>query len=155
MIDGTKSKLKELRYSVPQGSVLGPILYLLYTSPIGDIIKWHGLNYHLYADDTQLYLSFKSTQAEQPGSIAEIEACVSEIDSWMGCNKLKLNRGKTELLILSARHRPPPLIEYVDVSGEHIEPFCKEHWSYLRWAHVTRKACYQYLQGLFFPPQKH
>ena len=120
MIDGTKSKLKELRYSVPQGSVLGPIVYLLYTSPIGDIIKWHGLNYHLYADDTQLYLSFKSTQAEQPGSIAEIEACVSEIDSWMGCNKLKLNRGKTELLILSARYRPPPLIEYVDVSGEHI-----------------------------------
>ena len=111
MIDGTKSKMKELRYGVPQGSVLGPILYLLYTSPIGDIIKRHGLNYHLYADDTQLYLSFKPTHAEQPGSIAKIEACVSEIDSWMVCNKLKLNRGKTELLILNARHRPPPLID--------------------------------------------
>ena len=69
MIDGIKSKVKELRYGVPQGSALGPILYLLYTSPIGDIIRRHGLdNYHLYADDTQLYLSFKPTPAEQPGS---------------------------------------------------------------------------------------
>ena len=105
MIDGTNSEMKELGYGVPQGSVLGPILYLRYTSPIGDIIKRHGLNYHLYADDTLLYLSFKPTHAEQPGSIAKIEACVSQIDSWMVCNKLKLNRGKTELLILSARHR--------------------------------------------------
>ena len=64
MIDRTKSEMKELRYGVPQGSVLGPILYLLYTSPIGDIIKRHGRNYHLYAD-TQLYLSFKPNYAEQ------------------------------------------------------------------------------------------
>ena len=137
MINGIKSKVKELRYGVPQGSVLGPILYLLYTSPIGNIIRRHGLNYHLYADDTQLYLSFKSTRApaEQAGSISRIEACVSEIDSWMVSNKLKLNRGKTELLVLSARHRPPPSIEYIDVSGERIKPTSsatEEHWSYLR-----------------------
>ena len=80
MINGTKSEIKEHRYGVPQGSVLGPILNLLYTSPIGGIIKRQGLNYCLYADDTQLYLSFKPNYAEQRGSIAKIEACVSEID---------------------------------------------------------------------------
>jgi len=125
MIDGTKSEMKDLRYGVSQGSVLGPILFLLYTSPVGDIIKRHGLNCHLCADDTQLYLSFKPTYAEQRGSIAKIEGCVSEIDSWMVCN-----------------------LEWTTSSIS----YCQRHWSYLRRAHVTRKACYQYLQGLFFFP---
>ena len=157
MIDGTKSEMKELRYGVPQGSVLGPILYLLYTSPIGDIIKRHGLNYHLYAGDTQLYLSFKPTYVEQPGSIAKIETCVSEIDTWMVCNKLKLNRGKTELLILSARHRLPPLIDHVDVSGEQIEPSTSarnigvifdEHMSLEKHVTSTCKACFFHLRNI-------
>ena len=157
MIDGIKSKVKELHYGVPQGSVLGPIMYSLYTSPIGDIIRRHGLNYHLYVDDTQLYLSFKPTPAEQPGAVAKIEACVCEIDSWMLCNKLKLNRGKTELLILSTQHCPSPLIEYVDVSGEQIEPspstrnigvIVDEHMSLAK--HVTSicKACFFHLRNI-------
>lgn len=79
---------------VPQGSVLGPILFTLYASPLEDILAKHNMDFQSFADDTQLYLSCK--KAVDSSSI--IEVCVQDIRQWMIQNKLVLNDSKTEIL---------------------------------------------------------
>ena len=92
-----------LSFGVPQGSVLGPILFTLYTLPLGDIARELEIPRHFYADDSQLYVSF-SVKDEHDGSIAvgQLENCVKQIQNWMVVNKLKLNADKTELLLIAS-----------------------------------------------------
>ena len=58
-ISKTSSSECDLIYGVPQGSVLGSILFTCYTKPLGAIARERGLSLHMYADDTQLYIAFK------------------------------------------------------------------------------------------------
>ena len=108
-VKGETSYSMDLRCGVPQGSVLGPILYVLYTSPLGDIVKSHGLSCHFYADDIQLYCSFKLH--DQVASVQVIESCLNDVDAWMLANMLKLNRDKTELLVIGPKHKVNPPIK--------------------------------------------
>ena len=86
----------EGKYGVPHGSVLGPKLFTIYTSPIADIARRYGWNIHLYADDTQIYIALEtSSSTGEQVAIENIKACISEIRSWMLLNKLQLNYGKT------------------------------------------------------------
>ena len=122
-VEGQTSNCYDLKYGVPQGSVLGPMLFVLYTSSLADIIRQHGIDFHLYADDTQLYIVFKSSVDGQLDlAKSKIEACVPDIDEWMTSNMLKMNRDKTELLVLSARHLPQPPIFSVSVCSEVVTP---------------------------------
>ena len=86
----------ELKYSVPQGSVLGSILFTIYTTPLGKLIRRHGLAFHLYADDTKLYLAFKPSEPSSiDNSISRLEKHVEDIWAWMKLNLLKLNDDNT------------------------------------------------------------
>lgn len=90
-----------LQYGVPQGSILGPILFTLFISPLGDICRKYDIKFHSYADDQQLYCS---VDPKSPVSVAEavdnLQNCITEIRSWMRVNRLKLNDSKTEFIIL-------------------------------------------------------
>ena len=59
IIDGIQFEMNQLTCGVPQGSVLGPIEFCLYMLPVGTLLKYLKVQYHIYADDTQIYMSFK------------------------------------------------------------------------------------------------
>ena len=101
-IDKVTSDRLHLRYGVPQGSVLGPLLFVAYTLPLGSIARSHGVNIHMYADDTQLYVSLDvNDQDAMDTNIHKLETCIENIRTWMSSNKLKLNDEKTDIILVS------------------------------------------------------
>ena len=86
VIDGILSDFANLVCGVPQGSVLGPMKFCLYLLPLCAILKKHNIGYHIYADDTQLYISFNSK--EPLTSLTKLNNCIPDIRVWMIKNKL-------------------------------------------------------------------
>ena len=100
-IGNSNSEGKCLDSGVPQGSVLVPCKYCLYSKPIGEICCQHNLLYHCYADDTQVYIAIlpKETWLD---ALKKLEAHLVEISTWMCAN---MNQEKTELIIFNPKYK--------------------------------------------------
>lgn len=121
---GSHSRPRGLTCGVPQGSVLGPLLFVLYSADVVNIAAQYGVRIHAYADDLQTYASCAAT--DQQTATTRLLACIAEIDRWMSSNRLKLNGEKTEFIWLGTRQQlakisPAPL----QVGGQFLLPLDK------------------------------
>ena len=140
----------DLLYGVPQGSVLGPLLFTMYIFPIKDIISKDIFSYHLYADDTQLYTKFQPNELENVKS--SVSECTIDVNNWMSKNKLKMNTDKTEIILCGTSQKLNTLdINNVVIGDESVyfSPSVKNLGVYLDQnlnlnVHISnvRRSCY-------------
>jgi len=105
-IDGVLSNTFNLKFGVPQGSCLGPLLFSLYAIKLFKIVELHLPNFHCYADDTQLYIAFRpGDDSEETAALTAMESCIADMSQWKHRNKLNLNSDKTEYLLTGTRQQ--------------------------------------------------
>ena len=91
--------------SIPQGSILDPQLFSIYLLPLSHILRNHGVHFHSYADDTQLYLEFSlSNPSSVHTALKTLEKCINDVRTWRICNKFKLNDNKHEFLVVIPKY---------------------------------------------------
>lgn len=155
---GVLSSPLPLDFGVPQGSVLGPILYILYISPLHDIAKLSGISDHYFADDVKDHVTFTPSMSftDQILVFSFLSAAICEQMNWLTTNKLKLNGCKTDALLVSSTYckkkivtiplivdnipiTPSPVVRYLGVLLDshltldlQIRASCKKAYYHLR-----------------------
>ena len=103
LVKNHQSNPVHLSCGVPQGSVLGPVLFTLYTSPLSHVIRNHNINHHFYADDTQMHDNDKPDNVQ--ALLSRTADCYNDVKDWMTHNKLQLNDDKTEAMLVGTRQK--------------------------------------------------
>jgi len=119
----TEAPTSTLLCGVPQGSVLGPIFFLVYTADLIRLVEIRGLHSHLFADDTQIYGSCRPEETQT--LMDRMSACISDVAVWMQSNRLQLNMTKTELLWCASsrlQHLTPNAPLRVTVCADDVAP---------------------------------
>lgn len=96
MIGDLFSSVASLFCGVPQGSILGPMLFSLYMLPLGSIVARHNLAFHCYVDDMQIHLPMFPNKYDAPKALSN---CISDIKLWLGQNFLHLNEDKIDYIL--------------------------------------------------------
>lgn len=152
-----------LTSGVPQGSVLGPILFTIYTSPIARIAQFYNISLQQYADDTQLFIALSPHSPST--EISVLTTCFSNLHTWFCLNGMALNPDKSEAILLGTTQRatyyshltsvdlaacPVPLVSHVKILGvtldnrlsfdRHVDAVCKSAYYHMRALRHFRSA---------------
>ena len=122
--DGTVSAPSPLVYEVPWDSVLGPVLFTLYSQPLSDVSSAHGCDFRKYADNTEL--SHSASPDECCSVQTGIQKCIDDLLSWMDSSKLVLNTDKIDVMAVGTSSRLS--LEDGAIQQYSLRNFYKIHW---------------------------